>query len=207
MANKADRFYFETFVSVGEHACRAAEYIVSCLESYNPEELPRQLTELHAIEHSADKLRHGLNEALARAFVTPVDREDLAFISRNTDDVIDCLEEILQHFYMDGIKTVLPEAVEFARKLVVCCETVKGVLAEFVNFKKPAKLKEAIVKLASMEEQCDRFYLEAMLSIKNHTSDVLETLYWREIYNKMEECADTCEHVGECIATVVMKNS
>lgn len=36
---------------------------------------------------------------------------------------------------------------------------------------------------------------------------VLDVLSWREIYDKMESCADACEHVGDCVDMVVMKNS
>ena len=46
-----------------------------------------------------------------------------------------------------------------------------------------------------------------MLAVPNHCSDVLEILFWREIYECMESCADACEHVGDCVETVVMKNT
>ena len=29
----------------------------------------------------------------------------------------------------------------------------------------------------------------------------------REIFDKLEACADACEHVGDCIETIVMKNT
>ena len=57
------------------------------------------------------------------------------------------------------------------------------------------------------EEECDGMYLEAMRKIRTHTNDVLEIVSWREIYEKMEDCADACEHVGDCVDTVVMKNT
>ena len=46
-----------------------------------------------------------------------------------------------------------------------------------------------------------------MRKIRTHTNDVLEIISWREIYEKMEDCADACEHVGDCVDTVVMKNT
>ena len=179
---KADRFYFDNFVQAAEQACNAAGFLVKCLTEYQPESMPQMLEEMHAIEHAADGKKHEMSAALAKAFVTPVDREDLALISQNIDEVTDHLEEVMQQFYIDRIRTVLPEALLFAQKLAACCELMKQVLAEFVNFKKPQKLHEMIVELNNREEECDRLYLEAMLAVPNHCSDVLEILFWREIY-------------------------
>ena len=36
---------------------------------------------------------------------------------------------------------------------------------------------------------------------------VLTVICWREIFDKLEKCADACEHVGDSIETIVMKNN
>ncbi len=207
MANKADRFYFENFVSAAEVSCRAAQFLSNALKSYNAETLGDSIKALHEIEHEGDTKKHQMSAALAKAFVTPVDREDLALISQNIDDVTDSIEEILQRFYVDRIKTVIPEAQAFAAKLVDCCLLMKSMLEEFINFKKPAKLHEMIVELNRVEEECDELYLKALLAVPTHCNEVLDIIYWREIFDCMESCADACEHVGDCVETVVMKNT
>ena len=162
---------------------------------------------MHAIEHEADTKKHAMVEALAKAFVTPIDREDLAEISQNIDDVADAIEEVLQQFYVNETKSVMPEAITFAAEIVRCCELLCQLSKELSNFKKPQKLKELIVEINNHEGICDQLYLEAKLKVKQHTSDVLEILFWREIYDHLEACADACEHVSECVGTVVMKNT
>lgn len=207
MKSKADRFYFDNFVSASDDACTAAEYLVNCLKNYDAGKISEMLKEMHHYEHAGDTKKHEMSAALAKAFVTPIDREDLALISQNIDDVTDRIEEILQCFYTYQIVSVLPEAVSFAEKLVGSCALMKKMLAEFGNFKKPAKLHEMIVEMNHFEEECDGMYLDAMRKIRTHTNDVLEIVSWREIYEKMEDCADACEHVGDCVDTVVMKNT
>ncbi len=204
---KADKFYFDNYIDAADHACRAAKYLTEVFENYDPNAIADNLYEMHRIEHDADGKKHEVTTALAKAFVTPVDREDLALISHNIDDVTDAIEEVLQQFYMDKIKTVLPEAKVFAAKLLSCCELMKAMLEEFPNFKKPAKLREMVIELNHAEEECDELYLKSVVAIGDSTTDVLETIYWREIYNCMEKCADACENVSECIETVVMKNT
>ncbi len=207
MANKQDRFFFENFISAADYACQAATYLVECLNNFDPDAIGVSIAHMHGIEHAADGKKHEMSAALAKAFVTPVDREDLALISQNIDDVADCIEEVLQQFYMDDIKTVLPEAITFADKLVVCCNMMKEMLREFINFKKPAKLHQMVVDLNHAEEDCDELYLKAVRAVRNHCTDPLEIIFWREIYDCMEKCADACEHVGDCVETVVMKNT
>ncbi len=207
MANKADRFYFENFIEAADCACRASAFLSDCLDNYNAERIADFIAEMHKIEHEGDTKKHDMSAALAKAFVTPVDREDLALISQTIDDVTDTIEEVLQQFYTDKIAVVLPEAKEFAKKLVECCAMMKGMLEEFSNFKKPARLREMIVSLNNIEEECDALYLNAVLAVPTHCNDVLNVIYWREIYECMESCADACEHVGDSVETVVMKNT
>lgn len=204
---KADKFYFENFLAAADCSCRAADYLVECLEHYEPEKIGQMLQTLHAIEHEGDGKKHEMSAALAKAFVTPVDREDLALISASIDDVTDSVEEILEGLYMDQIRTIIPEATNFARKLADCCRLMKQMLAEFANFKKPAALHALVVELNHAEEECDKLYMDATMNLRKHTGDVLEIISWREIYARMEDCADACEHVGDCVDTVVMKNT
>ncbi len=207
MAAKTNKFYFDNFIESGECSCRAAEFLAECMKSFKPDEIGASVKKIHEIEHEGDSKRHEMSNALAKAFVTPIDREDLALISENVDNVTDTLEEVLQRLYVNQIKTILPEALLFADKLVICCRLMTDMLREFENFKKPARLHEMIIEMNHAEEECDVLYLKALLAIRTHTSDVLEIIFWREIYDSLEACADACEHVGNCVETVVMKNT
>ncbi len=207
MANKADKFYFENFMEAGRCSQRAAESLAEYLKSYDVAEMEAYLVRIHEIEHDGDSKRHAMSAALAKAFVTPVDREDLALISSNIDNVTDSIEEVAQRLYVDRIKSILPEAILFADKLVECCRLMTEMLGEFENFKKPAKLREMIIELSNKEEACDELYLKSLLAIYDHCTDPLEIIFWREIFEHLEKCADACEHVGDVVETVVMKNS
>lgn len=206
MANKADRFYFENFILAADHACKAAEYLEECLTNFDARQIDDMLRQMHEIEHAADKNKHEMSTALAKAFVTPLDREDLAELSHNIDEVTDKIEEILQRFYVNQICTVTPEAVQFAKKITECCKLTKNMMEEFENFKKSDRLRDLIIDVNHAEEECDRFYLDATIRVRKQCSDVLEIIAWREIYDYMENCIDACEHVADAIGTVVMKN-
>ena len=204
---KADKFYFQNFSSCTLLSKEAAEYLVQCMENYDPDNLVSMLANMHAIEHQADVQKHAMNEALTKAFVTPIDREDLDMLSHRLDDVTDQLEEILQKFYIYNIKEIQPAAVEFAKKLVKACDMLCQIMDEFENFKKSKKIRQLVIELNDVEEDCDQLYLSGMRKLTENADDVLLTVSWRKIYECLEACADSCEHVGDCIGSVIMKNT
>lgn len=204
---KGDKFYFENFAESAALSKKAATYLVECLENYDPNRMEEMLQKMHEIEHTADIKKHEMNDALAKAFVTPVDREDLDMLSHNLDQVTDKLEEIMQKFYIYNIQSVDSSIIEFAKKLVRSCELLCDLMNEFENFKRSKKIHELIIELNDAEEECDKQYLASMRELTKNPADVLTTISWREIYECFESCADACEHVGDCIGTVVMKNT
>ena len=204
---KGDKFYFENFAASTTLSKEAATYLVSCLENYDPANFKTMLEQMHQIEHRADIKKHEMSEALAKAFVTPVDREDLDMLSHQLDDVTDQIEEILQMFYIYNIQAIEPAAVEFAKKLVQACQILCDLMEELENFKRSKKIQALIIELNDVEEECDQLYLSSMRTLSEAGKDVLTTISWRDIYDCLEACADACEHVGDCVRTVIMKNT
>ncbi len=204
---KGDKFYFENFTDSTTLSKQAASYLVECLENYNPEEIETMLEKMHEIEHAADLKKHELSEALAKAFVTPVDREDLDMLSHNLDDVVDLIEEVLQKFYIYDIDVIDEPAIAFAKNIVKSCDLLCQIMAEFENFKKSKKIRELVIALNDVEEECDKLYLTSIRTLTKNSTDVLKTVSWRKIYEELEACADACEHVSECVGSVIMKNT
>ena len=204
---KKDKFYYENLAAAAGLSKDAAVYLVKCLENYNANDIKKMIDEMHKIEHSADIKKHEMNDALAKAFVTPVDREDLDLLSHQMDDVTDIIEEVLQKFYIFNIIEIYPAAITFAKKLVRSCELLCELMNEFENFKKSKKINSLIVELNDVEEECDQLYLSSMRALTVESKDVLVTISWREIFECLEACADACENVSECVGSVIMKNT
>ena len=204
---KGDKFYFENFAASTALSKQAAEYLVGCLENYDPSKIEEMLTTMHEIEHQADMKKHEMNAALAKAFVTPVDREDLDMLSNQLDDVTDQIEEVLQMLYLNNIQTVDPAAVTFAKNIVKSCELLCQLMGEFENFKRSKKIHDLIVALNDVEEDCDKLYLTSLRALMVNGAEALTVIAWRDVYGRLEACADACEHVSDCVGSVIMKNT
>lgn len=204
---KGDKFYFENFSECAALAKSAANYLVECLENYDADKISDMLEKMHMFEHNADIKKHEMNETLAKAFVTPVDREDLDMLSHQLDNVADLVEEILQKFYVYDIKVIDPAAIQFAKHLVKSCEIVVEIMNEFENFKKSKSMHSLIISCNDVEEECDKLYLATMRNLTKNSQDVLTTVSWYKIFDRFEACADACEHVSECVGSIIMKNT
>ena len=205
--SKSDKFYFENFKECTVLAKKAAAYLVECLENYDIANIDKMLEEMHVFEHSADIKKHEMSEALAKAFVTPVDREDLDMLSQQLDTVLDLLEEVLQKLYIFNIKTIEPSAIAYAKHLVKACDLLGEIMAEFENFKRSKNLRSLIIAENDVEEECDKLFLSTIHELTKNSTDVLSTISWYKIYDCFEACSDACEHVSECVGSIVMKNS
>lgn len=209
MANKKNDFYWNNYIAAADTACQAAEYLLACLREFDAERMNDMLIKMHGMEHKGDSLRHEMTEAFAKSFVTPIDREDMAEMCQRLDHVIDCIEEVLQVIYINNISKINNEAVSFAEKICVCTEKMKAMLTELPNFRKSDKLHQLIIDVNAAEEECDELYFRSAYNCRKNWegNNPLDVVAWREIYSKLEECADACEDVADTVEAVVMKNT
>lgn len=207
MAKKQDDFYFQNFITCAEFSSQAAHLLKDILSDFRPEETKKRLDELHAIEHAADEKKHELNDKLVKAFITPIEREDIASLSQQIDNLTDKIEEVFIRIYINNVSRIRPEALEMLDIVIRCCEEICGLMREFANFRRSKELKDRIIRINSLEEEADRLYIANMRALHSEEKDVLEIIAWREIYSYLEKCADACEHAADVVEGVVMKNS
>ncbi len=207
MSKKQDSYYFDNFIACTDLACQAAHLLGKAIENFSPDSLPAQLEEIHRTEHAADMKKHELLNTLAKAFITPLEREDIMLLSQNIDEVTDKLEDVLIRIYYTHIQTIRPDVIPMAQVVTRCCESLLELMKEFPNFKRSKKLGEQIIRINSLEEEADRLYIDNMYRLHAESKNPIEIISWHEIYIYLERCADACEHVADVVGSVIMKNS
>ena len=207
MSKKQDEYFFQSFIDCADYACRAAHMLEEVMDNYDPETLTRRLDEMHELEHAADERKHEMIDQLAKAFITPIEREDIIELSHCIDNVTDKIEDVFIRLYTNNIRKMHPDAVEMAKVVIHCCESVKEMLIEFPNFKRSKKLKDHIIRINTMEEEADRRFISCMASLHRSGADPLDIIAWREVYKYIENCADACENVADVVEGVIMDNT
>lgn len=207
MARKSGNDYFAMMQEMAACAGVAADKLKDILENYDQADLSTLMTEMHAIEHQGDDMKHQVVEKLVKEFITPIEREDIMAIIDQIDDVTDAVEDVVLKLYMYNIKTIRPQAVEFAGIICECCHELVNVFASFADFKKSKKIHTAIIEINRLEEVGDSLYIRAVRELYEGNVNAIEAAAWTEVYSRLEGCCDTCEHTADLVENVILKNT
>lgn len=206
MKKKKDDFYFKNLINSAEYSRQAAEYLRETLQHYEPDQLKDHLAVMHELEQAGDSKKHKMTKVLSQAFITPLEREDLAALSHHLDDITDAVEDVLMRFYMYNIREIRTDVFPLLDLLPQCVDALTDVLGELKNYKKSETMEDYIIRVNDLEEQGDSLYMECMHRL-HQEQDVRTVLVWRNIYEGLEKCLDTCEHAADVVSAVIMKNS
>ncbi len=207
MGSKQNSFYFENFIACAECSYKAAELLDSVMRNFDPSQMEKMIADMHEIEHAGDEKKHELTRVLAKAFITPIEREDIMVLGENIDEVTDKIEDVLLRMYCNNIRSIRPDALDFIGVVIKCCDELKNMLQEFPKFKNSKKLHEHIVNINTLEEDADQMFISGMRNLHTTCDDPVTIIVWREIYIYLEKCVDACEHVADTVESVIMKNS
>lgn len=206
MSKNNKDFYFESFKNCSDIACSAAKMLHDILSDFHAVPSDEQLEKLHEIEHKGDLVKHEMMEVLVKAFITPIDREDIVKLSESIDNVTDSIEDIIIQMHIAGITSLRDDCLKFANLLIESTDKMKELVSEFENFRKSKTLKDIIIEINRLEEEGDKLYLSAMTRLHSESKDVLHIVIWREIYTCFEKVSDSIEDVSEIIESTVIEN-
>ncbi len=201
-----DNYYFRSFVELCEYSIEASNYLSSMVSDFRHDELQRYKKEIHVIEHTADDERRKVLSNLYKEFITPIEREDIMAILSAIDDVTDAIEDVALRLYMYDVKELRPEMKQFTKVIGKCVASLKALLEEFSHYKKSTKLKELILEVLHLEEECDAIYSESVHRIFTTESDPIKLFIWEDLFLRLENCCDACGFVSEQIESALFKN-
>jgi len=161
---------------------------------------------VHAIEKRGDKVNHEVEDALAKTFVTPIDREDIHRLSTMLDDVLDRAYATASAFEMFSMDKP-SEAVETFMALL---EKTTGQLATMMPSLRKQDwdaIREATRTLKALEKEGDEIYRTTMKALFADASiEARNLIREKEVIELLESAVDTCEDVAEFLTNLAVKN-
>lgn len=206
MSKKNDEYYFDCFIEAADYACQIARKLDEAVNSFDPTKLDEDTEALHAIEHTADEKKNEMMSELVRAFITPIERDDIVELGYALDDVVDYVEDVMINMNITQIQAVRDDCVIFSKNIVECCDALKALLIEFKNFKKSKRIKDMIIQINHLEEIGDLNYSTAMKKLHAESTDAILMIIWRDIYKSFEKVCDSVERVAAQVEGVVIGN-
>jgi len=204
---KKEYDYFGNFLCCAKSASEAALYLCQAFENFDAEQVAGHVTNMHKIENDADMEKHEMIRNLAQEFITPIEREDIAALSQELDNIVDAVEDVMRRVYMFNVTSLRPEALEFTKLIVHCCEAFEKLVEEFRCFKKSKIISEYIIEVNTLENKGDKLHADSLRRLFTEETSTDDRLVWTTIFEALEACLDACENAADIIEGVVMKNT
>jgi len=202
---KREEVFFDLFSETIAKGVEAGAKLNSLMEDFT--NVAAKAEELKKIENECDGKVHKIMRTLNASFITPFDREDIYYIAKELDNIVDTIEEAANRFLIFNIKGVKEEALIMSRLIVDCVEELEKVIGELKNSKKSKTLRDHIIEVNRIENEGDVIFRRAMEKLFSEESNTLEVIKWKEIYEFLENSLDACENVANTLEGVVMKHA
>jgi uncharacterized protein Yka (UPF0111/DUF47 family) len=144
---------------------------------------------------------------LNRTFVTPIDREDIHGLAKDLDDVVDIIHAVSERMRLFQIESSTTVLVELAEILEEAIQNVSKAVISIREINRPRRILDLCIEINRLENRGDRTYERAISDLFNKsTTDVLNVIKWKEIYDAAEQGIDKCEDIANTIEGIVVKH-
>lgn len=163
----------------------------------------RDATRVRELEKEADELRRELRGYVFDTFATPIDREDLFYLSRRLDEVINYVKHALRDIQIldieapPDIREMSACLVEGTHHLVQAVRLLSGSVSECSHHARAAK---------NFENDVTKLYPRALQRVFE-LDDVKEILKQRELLAHLNRISDRMDEAADVILHIVVKES
>jgi uncharacterized protein Yka (UPF0111/DUF47 family) len=171
--------------------------------------------EVQHIEHEGDRMVHEMEEALARTFVTPIDREDLQRLSSELDTVLDLTNGAIRACVLLGVE----EPTDAMRKLIeIILRSTLTISAAIPKLRKHEfhDLVVAARELRAIEKEGDVIYREAVSELfrsetkggafRAGAGDARVLIREKTVLDDLENAIDQCDSIADILAHLAVKH-
>ena len=201
---KEDKF-FDMFISCAETINRASVMLKDMIGDLS--DCENMVVAIKDLEHECDYKSNQLLEELNKSFITPLDREDIYYITKKADDILDLVDAAACRFSMFNVKVATEEAKELGALIATCSEKLIVLLQELKIMKKSKCLPDVIASIYALEKEGDQIFRRGVKKIFSEDMEVLDVMKWREIYEYLEDTLDAYESLAKIIEGVVTKHA
>jgi hypothetical protein len=197
-----EREFFDLFEEAGNNCVRAAELLETMLQQW-PDH-GGMLRDVVVCEQEGDRITHDIIQRLNQTFVTPFDREDIIALASGLDDIVDYIEEVADFLGLYRIEAPMEQAQRMAHILLQSSRQIAEAMPRLRGFK---DISHFTVEIHRLENDGDRVVREATASLFDNGIDPMVVIRWKDIFERLEEAIDACEHVANTLEGIVIKNS
>jgi predicted phosphate transport protein (TIGR00153 family) len=194
--------FFDLLQDAGENAARATEMVADLIATWpDRAELRAEIKER---ENDGDRITHDIIHALHSSSATPLDREDIHALASALDDVVDLAEESADFLGLYRIEAPMVQAQELSH---VLRDAGREVARAMGNLDDTNALTAHVRELGRLEDEGDVIARQGLTALFDGGVDPVVIIRWKDVYDRLEQAVDACEHVGHILEGIVVKQS
>ncbi|MGM9923165.1 MAG: DUF47 domain-containing protein [Bacillus sp. (in: firmicutes)] len=202
--SKQDKFATLLF-NIAENLKQGADYFAD-YKLQNISDLKVFTEKMKDYEHTGDNYVHEVIKELNKAFITPLEREDILSLAMSMDDVLDGLEHCAAMFEMYSITNAEENMLTFVDAIRNSTYEIEKAV-KLLASKKLMNIREHAIKIKDYESTCDGIHRQSIKQLFAVEKDPIRLIQYKEIYENLEEIADYCQTVANTLETIIMKNA
>jgi predicted phosphate transport protein (TIGR00153 family) len=199
-----DRKFFPLFEQSTSNLVKASKVLVELVNT-SPDKRKDLIREIEHLEHQGDNITHMIFNELSRNFITPFDREDIHALASAIDDVLDFIHGSAKRIDLYKV-TELSESITLLADCILKGSIELNVAVKNLeNMKQIMVIKEACVKINSLENHADDVFNSGIARLFEEEKDPIMIIKVKEILSALETATDKCEDAANTIQTILVK--
>ncbi len=198
-----DKLFFTLLERESKNVLMGAQEFQNLISHYDS--LAEKRNRIKMIEHDGDEIVHEIYSNLAKSFVTPIDREDIAKLASLYDDVLDFTYAVANRLFLYEIDAPTEVMRKFTEIIIKSVEEIDVAFASFHELTAPG-VEERCIEVDRLENEADALLNESVAELFK-SNDAIRIMKLKEIYELMEVITDKCEDVVQVIRNIILEYS
>jgi len=202
---KDDKF-FDQLDNLARMLVSAAQQLSAILQTFPGFDPQRQ--EIEDLREKAGILAQDSFAILDKAFITPLDREDILALISGMNAVIQEIAEFSDRLGLYPMASLYPNLTAQSRNLLEFTTQVEELMAALRKKKTLSELAEgSMKKLQAIEVNVRKDRQDFLKELFREQSDPIELIKKKDLHDLLEEALSRMSEITQILARVLLKNT
>lgn len=202
-----DKIFFVLFEKATANLIAISSTLVELVNTDSPSKRKELSREVERLEHVGDNITHETFHELSANFITPFDREDIHSLISAIDDIADYIHGSTKRIDIYRVDNMTPAIIKLAELIATSSLELHNAVCELKNMKNINKIKEACIRINSIENHADDIFDLAIAKLFEEETNAIEIIKMKEVLLALETATDMCEDAANVIESILVKNA
>lgn len=202
-----DKKFFPLFEQASANLVKTSQVLNELVNTADIAKRKDYIREIEHLEHMGDNITHLIFNELGTNFITPFDREDIHELASAIDDVLDLIHGAAKRLDLYKVNEVHESISKLSEIILSGSIELNVAVCQLKNMKDVSLIKEACVKMNSLENLADEVFNNSIARLFEEEKDAVKIIKYKEILSALETATDKVEDSANVIQSIIIKTT